>query len=647
MTTTSVQTTPIEATHSGIVYPGELVRTPTWQAALGQPLAGGVYFRVVFLETPAEVFPTSLQDHRIAVFVPGNRSRELEQAEIELRALREATASYAIDLPELGQDDAEDRAITAWVASFRDGQLISAPPLDVDLGSIFADGYWSQWAERIGELLLSRAYPSVPIDHKLLRVPLEPDSDLPVLFDAFFDPSGPAATFALDTFGPALGLSTSLAPRVPNVQPRDWLARLEAMVADGWAPSAIGRSLAHEQGLTYPLANLFLLLWASQPDHAIALKPGHGLIQRDGSVLQADTVDADNVADLRWPMRLWERIRALGPNAPANNGADPFLAAVTGTSNGDVGAEAERQFADLRQRLPEVAAAIAALGERIGVAHAPHEIATLATLLEATSLNDAVELAKSQISLRELESATRLWRSWASSIAHVPALIDAVRWLNEAAITDSAGDIATERDALLAQLSAPSQLTSPHGWAASAESITLFKRRYADRYIRQHAAFHSEMAHLSHIVEGATRKANALALLNQVTDLGSAVGVGLNAIAEEARNSTAACGAQPTADSLAEHPRCPACGMHLGAAPPTDDIAQLAEYVDDALATQNRRLAQQIAHRLVDRPSVEDLDTFVHIVQASDLTGLANILDDKIVDFIRMLISSQDGEKDG
>jgi len=30
--------TPIEATHSGIAYPGELVRTPTWQAVLGDEM---------------------------------------------------------------------------------------------------------------------------------------------------------------------------------------------------------------------------------------------------------------------------------------------------------------------------------------------------------------------------------------------------------------------------------------------------------------------------------------------------------------------------------------------------------------------------------------------------------------------------------
>ncbi|MDA1035662.1 MAG: hypothetical protein O3B65_02125 [Chloroflexi bacterium] len=647
MMTTSVTTTPIEATHSGIVYPGELVRTPTWQAALGQPLTGGIYFRVVFLETPSEVFPTSLQDHRIAVFVPGRRSRELQQAEIELRALREATATYAVGLPQLGQQDAEDRALTAWIALFREGQLISAPPLHTDLSSIFAYGNWSQWAERTGELLLTRAYPNVPINQQLLRGPLEPDSDLPALFDAFFDPSGPAATFALDTFGPALGVSSAVAPRVPGVQRRDWLTRLEAMVADGWAADAIGQSLAHEQGLTYPLADLFVLLWASQANHSIALKPGHGLLQRDGSVLDANRVDARNVADLRWPMRLWERIQALGPDTEEASSVDPFIAAIAGTPSGDVAGEADSQLSDLRQRLPAITAALATLAERIGASGPPPELAMLATLGEATSPGEAVVLGKANAGLREFDNGIRLWRAWTTSIHHVPTLIDALRWLNDAAITDLAGDVATEREALLIRISAPSLLSSPHGWAAAVDSVAVFKRRYADRYLRQHTAFHSEMSHLAHIVEGVARKANALVLLNQVTELGPAVGVGLDSLAEEARNSTTACGVQSTADSLAENPRCPACGMHLGAAPPTDDIAQLAEYVDDALATQNRRLAQHVAHQLVDRPNVEDLDTFIHIVQASDLTGLANVLDGKVVDFIRTLVSNQDVTNDG
>lgn len=45
MTTTSMAATPIEAPPSGIVYPGELVRTPTWQSILGRPLTGDVCFR--------------------------------------------------------------------------------------------------------------------------------------------------------------------------------------------------------------------------------------------------------------------------------------------------------------------------------------------------------------------------------------------------------------------------------------------------------------------------------------------------------------------------------------------------------------------------------------------------------------------------
>jgi hypothetical protein len=68
MTTTSMAATPAKATHSGIVYPGELVRTPTWQIVLGRPLTGGVYFRNTVQANDLTGLADVL-DHKVVKFI--------------------------------------------------------------------------------------------------------------------------------------------------------------------------------------------------------------------------------------------------------------------------------------------------------------------------------------------------------------------------------------------------------------------------------------------------------------------------------------------------------------------------------------------------------------------------------------------------
>nr|AIF14181.1 hypothetical protein [uncultured marine thaumarchaeote KM3_66_E06] len=351
MTSSSASPSAVSVVHQGIEYAGEFFRVASWTPSLGEALKGDTYFRVVFVASPSMVFPRAIHDHRIAVYVPDERSPELERAEAELRVMREAMRTYAaesesLDLLSTDRDDIEQRAVGAWAESFRGGQLIAAPSLGANLDELFADGYWSTWAERIGSLLIARAYVESPIRHDLLQTALRPEVDTPMLFDALVGVGDATATFAMDAFGLGLGLSPRTDPQTRSVAS----GRLAQVAASGWAPDAIGHALAHEQGMTYPLATLFLLQWVLNGRHTLRLRAGHGLLCRDGERFAQDTLRADDLAALRWPQGLWERIEAL-EIVEAQEAMDAHLAMLAGPAGQTE--RLERAAAQRSTELPE------------------------------------------------------------------------------------------------------------------------------------------------------------------------------------------------------------------------------------------------------------------------------------------------------
>jgi hypothetical protein len=645
MTTEHSGLTTVSVEHLGIVYTGEVIRTQTWQPSHGQPLASDAYFRVVFLESPSNVFPRSLHDHRIAVYVPGARSAELERAEVALRAMREAMGTYAtdsdtFDLLSTETHQIEDRAVDAWADSFRGGQLVSAPSLEASLEEIFGDGYWSTWAERIGKLLLERAYPTTPIRAELLQIPLRPEADAPVIFRAAIgDNAGPAA-FALDSFGPALGLSSSLAPRVADISKCDVAQRISSMVNDGSPPSDIGHALAHEIGLTYPLATAYLLLWISAGHHSVRLRPGHGLVRLDGSPVEGDAIGPDDARALRWPFGLWERIETLS-QADAPPTIDPYLAVLAGEAaqGADIEVAAMRRISEVKDDLPQVAHSLTKLATAQRRHDLPRELALLHEIASADSVDAALTAARRGAPTPVVFAATMaLWQAWATADAEASDLAAIGEWLAAATIDEAANEIFAEHELLTKRLQAPRLLTSPHQWASLAETGRLFMRQYATAYLRQHHEYHAEVGALAHAVDAAWRKSKALQRLNAMPAHGLPLGLGLSALAEEMRNSVMAFGSEREIADIETAPMCPTCGMPLGATPPTHEVAQLTAYVEEALGEQNRRLALAIAHRIIERPGHDQTDRFIQVVQISDLSGLANVLDDVVVEFITELL---------
>ena len=634
----------VSAVHGGIQYTGELVRAPSWEPSLGSALDADAYFRVVFLESPTPPPVDDLLDARTAVHVPASPSPTLRSAESELRELREAQTRYGGDALASRPGDVEERVVEEWAASFREGQIVASPPVDIDTDAVFASGYWSAWAERIGEVLLARAYPEFPVDASKLRVPLRPEQSAPMILDGVVDPASNAGSIALDAFGPALGIVASR--RGPDLSQCAGID-LVAAEAERYEGGSLGHRLAHELGLTYPLATLFALLYVLRESTEVLLAPSHRVRLRGGAPLDASRITAADLPRLAWPAAFWRDVEEIG-TADARS-ADRVARYLGVLGVGMEAATDDERRASLRRWLGTMSDGLLSVTQHLtALAGAQRrelgdsELEPLARIRRLVEVDDAADVGPRAEAVFGGIDAFRtdmdLWEAWRGALDAAAALTGSLAFLELASIDDARPELLMERDTLASRLRDPGLLTSPQQWPALAEEASRFARVYADAYAKHHDAYHTQMEPLAHRMADVAVQGRALARLNSVADLGRPVSPELPALCEELLNGVRTCGAVLDLDAVARDAVCPVCGVRLGATPPADEVGSLASYVHEALGEQNARLARAVVHRLLSRDDHERLDRFIQVVEVSDLSGLANVLDDELTAFIGAML---------
>ncbi|MCI0821082.1 MAG: hypothetical protein J4N31_01970 [Chloroflexi bacterium] len=634
---------PVSAVYGGIRYAGELVRAAAWEPSLGSALDGDVYFRVVFLESPPAPLTDDLRDSRIAVHVPGPPSPARERAEAELRTLREAQAGYAADVGDslaAQAHEIEEQVVEEWASSFRGGRVVASPPLDLDVAAVFASGYWSAWAARIGQALLARAYPDLPVDAAKLSSPLRPDEDGPALFEAIRGAESDFGSVALDAFGAALGIArkgrgTLDLSRCAGVD-------LVAAEAEHHSGAALGHRLAHGLGLTYPLATLFALLYVLRGSAEVRLAPTHGLRLRSGDALDEPRITTNILPHLAWPARFWPDVDGIGPaGAPDAEDTGPYLDVLGLTDDSGLRA----WLGTMSDGLLSVTQALIALAAAQGRELDADELEALWRVRRLIEVEDAADVgARAREvfgSIGPFRTGMALWTSWREGLEHAAALTGAIALVERAVVEEARSELSMERAALASRLRDPALLTSPQQWPALAEAARRFFEAYADAYVEHHDAYHLQMELLAYRMDGVGAQGGALAQLNEVTELGRPIAPELPGLCEELRNVVLTCGAAPERETIARDAVCPSCALRLDAVPPTAEVEALAASVREALGKQNARLAKAVAHRLLKREANERLDRFIQVVEVSDLSGLANILDDELVAFLGALLREE------
>jgi hypothetical protein len=176
------------------------------------------------------------------------------------------------------------------------------------------------------------------------------------------------------------------------------------------------------------------------------------------------------------------------------------------------------------------------------------------------------------------------------------------------------------------------------------DTIQIWRRAYQPVYVAQHADYSRHMTALAGDIEAALWQIEAIEKLNYLERLGEPVAqpalLRFHALAE-----LSVCTTDPIqlAAEIAETPVCPYCGYRLGEVAPIEELNTALIVIERGLATQQGRLARRVVSRLLARPerAQEDrLDRFIQVVQASDLSGLAQVLDEGLLEFLGDLLDT-------
>lgn len=211
-------------------------------------------------------------------------------------------------------------------------------------------------------------------------------------------------------------------------------------------------------------------------------------------------------------------------------------------------------------------------------------------------------------------------------------------YLDGAQPPDTDAELATDPAFTREQLSFITLLEQPHQLDRLRASFQVFRQRYARVYVQHHDQYWRAAARLQGELQEAAPVARTLARLNALRQLGRPVGEAQLAVYQRLLGGRPACAVRGLPDALRERPACPQCGISLRDGVPAQEGRAVLRGLQSALTRQQSRLASEAVRRILGRGG-ERLEQFLRVVQAADLTALASILDDDLLDFLRELLA--------
>ena len=643
--------------HRGIEYLGEVVVARSADAVWGQALTGQLSFRVVIHTAPRRIAARQIVDPRVVIAVPRRPVDPADSLARELTAVREARTRYVATYdPEtvtlrssMEQRETELLAdlVRLHALSYSEGRIYTSVGTGLLPEEIFVGDSLEDWSDRMVVAMLEQSYPTLPLDHADLTQTLTDDALAEVfagLFQGAREHKGIAAAL-----GPPLGLSTREAPtafdaracRVVQIIGRDLGANDGEMAAEDEVDA-----LCRVRGLTTPLAALYLLGFVKQTNAEIELRSGHSVRHRDGGRFRGGSVGSDLVEETAYSSALADAFGTLRRTPALTwNSALPYTTAVaedlrTAGRPADV-AEQERlllaALQELGLRLERSRTAVIGLlseGEETAVALDGLDAVCSASGYQAfyTAAVNAFQgpsgLAEALDLLRRLDQLAEL----------APAITGASLYLRQMSTGPDHQELSMERDSLAARLAMDSLLADPSLWRSIEDATEGLRGRYGSVYRHHHVRYHEEAEETRYRLETARPYAEAIGRFSEVPELGESPKSDIPSQLDTMMASLRACSVPGDEISLDATPFCDVCGLPLSETVPKREAAVFLRDVELAMREYNRRLGSEGVRRVLADSSREQLDKFIDLVRVSDLSALANILDDEVVAFLRGFI---------
>ena len=631
--------------HRSQEYRGEVIVSEAVDPAFGQPLGQDAYFRVVFFTVPRRIPAGRIHDPRVAMAVPQRSLKEAwETIGRELRPIHEAKAKYISsrdqEVPALRRSmDERESSIRGELArryrtSFSLGRIYTHPDISIRSRDIFTEEDPESWTDNLASAVLSQNYPSIPFNYENLPFAVTNDVILAVfrlLFQADGDTTGVGRTAAS-----ALGLARSESP---------------AVFDGGEMPApAMLRILTDRFGLTRPLATLFLLGFVRKADAEISLAPGHAVESRRGGPFLSDHITSDLIAEISFPHMLDEPLGTLRiQSALTSDTILPYATLlVEGLGSGDGATFAAGEERRLLERLSAIGREVLQVIEALNVMEAalgagPSDsrdvLAGLQALCAVSSHREFYSVARESFySPSGLSDALEHFGRLGKLAEIAPVIAGIKRYLDRMTFGPQHGDLLFERDTLAARIEPNSLAENPSLWSSIEEEFQRLRDRYANAYVAHHGRYYQEALELNNRLASLKPKVDALTRFIQIEELGEPLGTDVPQRFKDVSASVRVCSTQASDLTLEDAPDCPGCGLPLDSQVPRSQVELLGGAIEGAMREYNRRLGSQGVRQVLVHPTREQLDKFVNLVQVADPSALANVLDDRVVEFLRQFL---------
>ena len=658
-------------------YSGEIILASRWQADWGMPLTlDDQHFRIVIMEADVakHVKPDELLDPRIAVIYPESIGDDAILAATEYLAWSRMHDDYK------NRNGKEADTILSWLDTqkssyitkllqthlglYRSGTIITRDSLGIDTKEIFGRVGFEGQASLVAEKILSACYKQPLIDWSMLRSTLSP-SEVGKLFEGYFSKTpGPAHITATKNYGVALGLSTSEQPGqfAPQANAQTLQKISELLSTEGGNELKVYKVLdmlsKPPYGLTYVVIQLYILAFVRRgnPRVDISLKFSHKIKTRNNQTLNQNKINASTITEMQWKPDLLQSFDSLvlseGPNwNDVLEYGRLVLADLHATvSQNEIDNENLRlmeKLDQLHQEVEQYQQSLDVLQRTLGTSLSLEDKKCLRELLSLTAETDNYEkfyeraqsLYESPDSFREtMHSYSRL----KELSGYIPQIGEVKQYLQSVNLREGDRDLNAQSMSILAQLDLLSLAAQPHIWGGIWAYFEDFKKRYSNEYKKFHRDTNSTIIGINQSLEDIPHQLHALTLLNGITELGPAIGNDIEKRYLEISQSLEPCSVTDYLKvDVDTAPVCQVCKRVLTYDVPDQEVEKLIRDLKQALIGQQRRLASETIHRVLERGKGDSLSQFLEIIQASNLAALVNILDERIIKVVRDLLKQE------
>jgi hypothetical protein len=648
--------------HRELEFHGEVIVAETIDPTWRMPLEGDVAFRVVFCTVPRRLGPARIQDPRTAMAVPRSAPDQARHAlSRELGSIHEARALYATgrDAETLAaRRPIEEREVIVrgelarlMATSYSQGRIYAQEGIRLRPQDIFGEDDLDSWADALASAILLQASPELPFDHHDFPATLTSDT-VGALFEGLFQ-GNPDAAALVRAYGPGLGLTRADAPDVFDAGASRAIELVRAeLESRGWEMPArdVLEFLVRGQGLTRPLALLYLMACVRNRFIELTLTRGHNVTDVRGSPFLGDRITWDLVSEISFSENLDHDLALVGaPSSPTWDTALPYTTLILKDAESGRKAGVAQQEARLLDTLEHMAGEIRRTVETVRQLEARLGGGLSGALEALTSLQRVCVVANYREFLSEartashdpsgLEAALDLYRRIGRLVESGPEIVQIKHYLDGMSFGPDHQDMSLQRQALVVRIDPEDLLFNPALWDAVEADFRRLRDRYVVAYTAHHARYHEDALELSNRLEESHPQVAALTRFNDMPELGRPLGEEVPALFEEVRSSLRTCPDATEDPSLGRVPHCEECQLRLEDDVPRHMAAQLFGATARAMREYNRRLSSHAVRLTLAHPSKEQLDKFVGLVQVADPSALANVLDDSVVEFLRGFLS--------